>query len=191
MKKSMAEIFSGSWDQAFSFDADARAAFSKLIEHGYVNGVMAGNALATHDLEGAYMNTALGQDIYTQETMENGHYNHLTTINRVRACGSIREFIEKEHIDNGIIYNCMKYNVPLVLAGSIRDDDAAGGVWKCIRSAGCDEKLCAQGNHSHLSCNDAAYDRNRKYDAVLPCASGWNGTRSVLLLRGYFRIHSQ
>ena len=68
------------------------------------------------------MNTALGQDIYTQETMENGHYNHLTTINRVRACGSIREFIEKEHIDNGIIYNCMKYNVPLVLAGSIRDD---------------------------------------------------------------------
>ena len=110
---------------AFSFDADARTAFSKLIEHGYVNGVMAGNALATHDLEGAYMNTALGQDIYTQETMENGHYNHLTTINRVRACGSIREFIEKEHIDNGIIYNCMKYNVPLVLAAAGEKEFAA------------------------------------------------------------------
>ena len=131
---------------AFSFDADARAAFSKLIEHGYVNGVMAGNALATHDLEGAYMNTALGQDIYTQETMENGHYNHLTTINRVRACGSIREFIEKEHIDNGIIYNCMKYNVPLVQAGSIRDDgplpEVYGNVYEaqdamrsCVRKA--------------------------------------------------------
>ena len=81
MKKSMAEIFSGSWDRPSALMPDARAAFSKLIEHGYVNGVMAGNALATHDLEGAYMNTALGQDIYTQETMENGHYNHLTTIN--------------------------------------------------------------------------------------------------------------
>ena len=125
--------------------------------------------------------------------MENGHYNHLTTINRVRACGSIREFIEKEHIDNGIIYNCMKYNVPLVLAGSIRDDGPLPEVYGNVYEAqDADEKLCAQGNHSHLSCqNDAAYDRNRKYDAVLPCASGWNGTRSVPVLRGYFRIHSQ
>ena len=50
---------------AFSFDADARNAFSRLIANGYVDGLMAGNALAVHDLEGAYLNTALGQDIYT------------------------------------------------------------------------------------------------------------------------------
>lgn len=177
---------------AFSFDADARAAFSKLIEHGYVNGVMAGNALATHDLEGAYMNTALGQDIYTQETMENGHYNHLTTINRVRACGSIREFIEKEHIDNGIIYNCMKYNVPLVLAGSIRDDgplpEVYGNVYEaqdamrsCVRKA--TTVICLATMLHTIAIGNMT--------AVLPCASGWNGTRSVLLLRGYFRIYSQ
>ncbi len=107
---------------AFTFDKDARDAFSKMIAGGYVHALMAGNALATHDLEGAYLNTALGQNIYTQKNQPNGHYNHLDTINRVRFHGSIPAFLEKEHIDNGIIYNCEKYHVPYVLAGSIRDD---------------------------------------------------------------------
>lgn len=107
---------------AFSFDNDARKAFGGLIEGGYVDALLAGNALATHDLEGAYLHTALGQNIYTQKSQPNGHYNHLDTINRVRLDGGIHEFIEKENIDNGIIYNCDKYNVSYVLAGSIRDD---------------------------------------------------------------------
>lgn len=107
---------------AFAFDSDSRKAFSALIAHGYVNAVLAGNALATHDLEGAYLKTALGQNIYTQENVPNGHYNHLDTINRVRHYGSVASFIEHEHIDNGIIYSCEKYHVPYVLAGSIRDD---------------------------------------------------------------------
>ena len=107
---------------AFSFDSDARKAMSKLVEHGYVDAILAGNALATHDLEGAYLRTALGQDIYTQESMPNGHYNHLDTINRVKYHGSIAEFIRKENIDNGLIYSCEKYGVPYVLGGSIRDD---------------------------------------------------------------------
>ena len=107
---------------AFAFDADARRAMSKLIENGYVHAVLAGNALATHDLEGAYLKTALGQDIYTQKSMPNGHYNHLDLINRVKFHGSIKKFIENEHIDNGIIYSCEKCGVPYVLGGSIRDD---------------------------------------------------------------------
>ena len=107
---------------AFAFDYDARQAFSRLIAAGYVHAVLAGNALATHDLEAAYMQTALGQNIYTQRSQPNGHYNHLTTINQVRLCGGIPQFIEKEKIDNGIIYNCEKHHVPYVLAGSIRDD---------------------------------------------------------------------
>ena len=107
---------------AFSFDADARKAMSKLIENGYAHAVLAGNALATHDLEGAYLRTALGQDIYTQESMPNGHYNHLDLINRVRYHGSISEFIKNENIDNGIIYSCEKCGIPYVLGGSIRDD---------------------------------------------------------------------
>lgn len=62
--------------------ADARAAMQALIENGYAQGVLAGNALATHDLEGALLHTALGQDIYTQESQPNGHYNHLDVLNK-------------------------------------------------------------------------------------------------------------
>ncbi|KJJ73177.1 hypothetical protein [Clostridium sp. FS41] len=107
---------------AFSFDADARAAMQALIDNGYAHGLMAGNALATHDLEGALLHTALGQDIYTQVSQPNGHYNHLDVINKVRRSGSIPQFIKDYNIDNGIIYSCVKNNVPMVLTGSIRDD---------------------------------------------------------------------
>ena len=107
---------------AFAFDYDARRAMESLINNGYAHGLMAGNALATHDLEGALLHTALGQDIYTQRSQPNGHYNHLDVINKVRACGSIPEFIEEYNIDNGIMYSTVKNGVPFVLTGSIRDD---------------------------------------------------------------------
>lgn len=107
---------------AFSFDADARRAMQMLVENGYAHGLMAGNALATHDLEGALLHTALGQDIYTQVSQPNGHYNHLDVINMVRRSGSIPQFIQDHNIDNGIIYSCVKKQIPIVLTGSIRDD---------------------------------------------------------------------
>lgn len=120
---------------AFSFDIGAREAFSKLIAAGYVDAVLAGNALATHDLEGAYLHTALGQNIYTQENVPNGHYHHLDTINRVKLHGSIPAFIEKEHINNGIIYTCEKCGVPYVLGGSIRDDGPLPPVYGDVYAA--------------------------------------------------------
>lgn len=107
---------------AFAFDADARRAMEAMVENGYVDGLMAGNALATHDLEGAMFHTALGQDIYTQKSHLNGHYNHLDVINRVRRSGSIAQFIADYKIDNGIMYSCVKNKIPFVLTGSIRDD---------------------------------------------------------------------
>lgn len=107
---------------AFAFDYDARNAFAKLVDNGYVHAVLAGNALATHDLEGAYLNTALGQNIYTTKNQPNGHYNHLDLLNRVRYHGSVAKFIEEENIDNGIIYSLEKNHIPYVLGGSIRDD---------------------------------------------------------------------
>lgn len=107
---------------AFSFDCGARDAFAKLIDHGYVDAVLAGNALATHDLEGSYLGTALGQDIYTRENVPNGHYNHLDTINAVKRSGSIENFIEEEKIDKGIMAALVRNRIPYVLGGSIRDD---------------------------------------------------------------------
>ena len=119
---------------AFAFDADARNAMSSLINKGYCDGLMAGNALATHDLEGALLHTALGQDIYTQQSVPNGHYNHLDICNKVRRSGSIPAFIDEYGLDDGIICSCVKNNVPIVLAGSIRDDgplpEVIGDVYK-------------------------------------------------------------
>lgn len=119
---------------ACTFDADARRAFTALVEEGYVNGLLAGNALATHDLEVGYRGTALGQDVYTQRSMPNGHYNHLDTINEVRRCGSVRAFVEAGAVQDGIMYSCVKKNVPFVLVGSIRDDgplpDVYGNVYE-------------------------------------------------------------
>lgn len=107
---------------ACAFDADSRAAFASLVRGGYVHGLLAGNALATHDLEAGYLHTALGQDIYTQESLPNGHYHHIDTINAVRLAGSTAAFIESGSVKDGIIYECVKNHVPYVLVGSIRDD---------------------------------------------------------------------
>ena len=107
---------------ACAFDADSRAAFASLVRGGYVHGLLAGNALATHDLEAGYLHTALGQDIYTQESCPNGHYHHIDTINAVRAAGSTAAFIQSGAVKDGIIYECVKKGVPYVLVGSIRDD---------------------------------------------------------------------
>ena len=107
---------------ACTFDDSARRAFTKLADAGYVDAVLAGNALATHDLEAAWKGTALGQDIVTQHSVHNGHYHHIDTLNRVRSYGSMETFIKEEGIDNGIVYSCLKNDIPLVLTGSIRDD---------------------------------------------------------------------
>jgi len=107
---------------ACAFDANSRRAFAKLIRYGFVDGLLAGNALATHDLEASYLRTALGQDVYTQKLAPLGHYNHLDTINKVRQYGSIQEFIKKERLRNGIVVACTECKVPMVLVGSVRDD---------------------------------------------------------------------
>lgn len=107
---------------AVAFDYDARRAMQLLIENGYIHGLLAGNALATHDLEAGFRKTALGQDIYTQKSQPNGHYNHLDTINEVRRSGSIKQFIKDRNISDGIIYGLVKKDIPFVLTSSIRDD---------------------------------------------------------------------
>ena len=107
---------------AVVFDSDSRNAMASLVQNGFVDAIFAGNALATHDMEGALFTTALGQDIYTQESLPNGHYNHLDVINKVRSYGSIKEIVESGLVRDGVVYSCIKNNVPMVLAGSIRDD---------------------------------------------------------------------
>ncbi|APH16795.1 amidinotransferase family protein [Clostridium sporogenes] len=107
---------------AVVFDYDTRVALSELAEKGFVNALMAGNAMATHDLEGGLLGTALGQNIYTQESVPMGHYNHLDLINEARRAGSIEALLSEGNVKDGFIKACIEHNIPIVLAGSIRDD---------------------------------------------------------------------
>ncbi len=113
---------------AVVFDSDSRKALVSLIKHGFVHAIFAGNALATHDIEGSFFKTALGQDIYTQGCIPNGHYNHLDVINRARSYMSLNDFVKEANINDGIVNACSENGIPLVLAGSIRDDGPMPGV---------------------------------------------------------------
>jgi hypothetical protein len=107
---------------ALVFDRDARKSFEWLVENGYVQALFAGNALATHDLEGALYGTALGQDIYSKNITHLGHYRHLDVLNTVGRAGSIQACIEQGMIPDGVMRAVIGRNIPFVLAGSIRDD---------------------------------------------------------------------
>ncbi len=107
---------------AVVFDRDSRGALSRLVETGFVHGLLAGNALATHDVEAAMFGTALGVDIYSKRQAPQGHYRHLDALNRVRQAGSLAACIEAGLIGDGVMHALIRGRIPFVLAGSIRDD---------------------------------------------------------------------
>ncbi|EHP89172.1 LOR/SDH bifunctional protein conserved domain protein [Methanotorris formicicus Mc-S-70] len=100
----------------------AGEALAKLIKMGYVQALFSGNALATHDIEWALYGTSLGVNIETGKPVSGGHRHHLYAINTIMKAGSIKEAVEKGILKKGIMYECIKNNIPYVLAGSIRDD---------------------------------------------------------------------
>ena len=95
---------------------------STLVREGYVQGLLGGNAIAVHDIEQSLMGTSLGVDMQKGTPVRGGHRHHLKVINTVRRYGSIAKAVEQEVITEGIMYECVKHNVPFALAGSIRDD---------------------------------------------------------------------
>jgi len=99
----------------------ARSDMSWFIANGYVGALLAGNAVAVHDIEASIYGTTLGMSS-TGEITEGGHGLHMRAINRVRAAGSIANAVTAGIITDGIMYSCVKHNVPFVLTGSIRDD---------------------------------------------------------------------
>ncbi|HEY3933537.1 MAG TPA: hypothetical protein VGL65_02885 [Gemmatimonadales bacterium] len=101
--------------------ARARNDFEWLIANGYVQALLAGNAVAVHDIEAAIYGTTLGMDNSGRPT-QGGHGLHMRAINAVRRAGSIRAAVESGLIKSGIMHAIVTRNIPFVLAGSIRDD---------------------------------------------------------------------
>ena len=99
----------------------ARADMSWFVENGFVGAMLAGNAVAVHDIEASIFKTTLGMTS-SGEASSGGHGLHMRAINKVRAAGSIANAVEQGIITDGIMYACVVNKVPFVLTGSIRDD---------------------------------------------------------------------
>ena len=98
------------------------APLSKLIRGGWIQAVLAGNALAVHDIESALFGTSLGVRTSDGRQEEHGHRNHMRAINAIYHAGGIAKAAESGRLSRGIMYECVKAGVPFVLAGSLRDD---------------------------------------------------------------------
>jgi lysine-ketoglutarate reductase/saccharopine dehydrogenase-like protein (TIGR00300 family) len=98
------------------------AYFCDLIRSGYVDVLLAGNALAVHDVEQALFGTSLGVDFESGTPIEGGHRHHMRAINAISRCGGLRQAVAQGVLTSGIMYECIARGVPYVLAGSIRDD---------------------------------------------------------------------
>ena len=95
---------------------------SHLIREGYVQALLGGNAIAVHDMEQSMLGTSLGMDMKRGVSVRGGHRHHLKVINIVRRYGSIAKAVEAGAVTSGVMYECVKNNIPFSLAGSIRDD---------------------------------------------------------------------
>jgi len=87
-----------------------------------VDVVLAGNALAVHDVEFALSGTSLGIDLIAGAPVEQGHRNHMAAINSINRAGGLRQAVESGVLKSGVMYECVTNGVAFVLAGSIRDD---------------------------------------------------------------------
>jgi lysine-ketoglutarate reductase/saccharopine dehydrogenase-like protein (TIGR00300 family) len=103
-------------------------ALSHLIRDGWVDVVLAGNALAVHDIEAALLGTSLGVRASDGRLEQYGHRNHMRAINAINRAGGIKEAVENGVLRKGVMYECVRAGVPFVLAGSLRDDGPLPGV---------------------------------------------------------------
>jgi lysine-ketoglutarate reductase/saccharopine dehydrogenase-like protein (TIGR00300 family) len=94
----------------------------RLIDAGYMDVLFAGNALATHDIEGALYGTSLGVNLAEGIGVEHGHEHHIRALNTIRRCGSISKAVEQGVLTSGIMHACVVHGIDYVLGGSVRDD---------------------------------------------------------------------
>jgi lysine-ketoglutarate reductase/saccharopine dehydrogenase-like protein (TIGR00300 family) len=95
---------------------------AEMIRNGFVQALLTGNALPTHDIELNMFGTSLGVDMKRGTGVPLGHQYHLRAINRIRAAGSIAAAVEQGLVTGGVMYECIRHGTELVAVGSIRDD---------------------------------------------------------------------
>ncbi len=96
--------------------------FSRLVRAGFVDVLLAGNALAVHDVEFALFGTSLGVDLEAGAPVSGGHRHHMRAINAINRAGGIEPAVQSGLLTSGVMYECVRAGVRYVLAGSVRDD---------------------------------------------------------------------
>jgi lysine-ketoglutarate reductase/saccharopine dehydrogenase-like protein (TIGR00300 family) len=114
---------------------------ARLIRAGYVQAVLSGNALGVHDTEAALLGTSLGVRLADGRQEEHGHRNHMRAINIINNYGGIEGAVKAGRLTSGVMYECVKNNVPFVLAGSLRDD---GPLPDTVTDMNVAQDLCSQ-----------------------------------------------
>jgi len=100
----------------------AREAFARLVREGYVDMLSIGNGFAVHDIERDLYGTSLGMDTESLDHPRKGHKHHIYTISEIIRAGGIEAAVEDGLVESGVMYECVRGDVPYVVAGSIRDD---------------------------------------------------------------------
>ena len=95
---------------------------ARLVRDGWVDALFSGNGFATHDIESNVLGTSLGVSVSQGTQVEGGHSNHLRIINTIRRYGSIAAAVDDGYVSGGVMFECLRRNVPFVLGGSVRDD---------------------------------------------------------------------
>lgn len=101
--------------------ARGRDLLTWFVDNGYVGALLGGNAIGVHDIEQALMGTTLGLD-RAGRPVTGGHAFPMRAINQIAAAGSIHAAVEQGVLTEGVMHACVTRHVPVVLAGSIRDD---------------------------------------------------------------------
>lgn len=104
---------------ALALDRDSRAALERLVRNGYVNAIFCGTETAAFDLEKGIYGTTWGQEKFEKE--QNTTKNLYKTINLARKYGSTKALVESGLVKDGFMKACVEMDVPVVIAGTIRD----------------------------------------------------------------------
>ena len=98
---------SRSWPARSSFTPAAPQYFGELIRGGYVDVLLAGNALAVHDAEQALFGTSLGVDLEVGTPVLGGHRHHMRAINAINRAGGTPRRRRAGVLTSGIMVDCV------------------------------------------------------------------------------------
>ncbi len=94
----------------------------RLVELGLLSKLVAGNALAIHDIEVDLFGTSRGVYMERATLADTGHEHPVRAINEIRRAGGIRAAVEQGILNGGILHACVTHDVDYLLVGDVDDD---------------------------------------------------------------------